>query len=302
MEPFELTISALDQSKQRLDKFLVRNLPTMSRSRIAQLIDDGHITINGKVVKSSYAIRLGDIVKVSEPPLEKAPQQASDIDFEVIHEDESIIVVNKPVGLVTHPAPGHKGDTLVNGLLARFPHLSGINGIARPGIVHRIDKDTSGLLVVAKNDVAHRYLAAQLADHSLKRTYIALVKGRIEEEAATIKAPIGRDPQFRQKMAVNTDNGKPAITHFKVIRRFSEYTLLELELETGRTHQIRVHLAYIGHPLVGDVVYGGKDKRYAKGQLLHATRLEMLHPDTKKKVSYRADLPKEFVAVLALLK
>jgi len=300
MKRTTIVINDADLSLGRLDKLLATRLPDLSRSKIERMIKSGAITVNGRAEKPSYEARLGDVITIIETP-EPTTLTAAAIPFGVIHEDDDIIVVDKPVGLVTHPAPGHHGDTLVNGLLARFPSLSGINGNERPGIVHRIDKDTSGLLVVAKNDDAHRYLAAQLADHTISRTYIALVKGTIQEETATIKAPIGRHARFRKKMDVNIATGKAAVTRFKVKARYLGYTLLEVELETGRTHQIRVHLAYIGHPIVGDLLYGGKDPLYHDGQLLHAFRLRLIHPKTKKAATYEAPLPAHFQTILTSL-
>lgn len=292
-----LIVTELSQAL-RLDKYLSSQQPEQSRSRFEQLIKAGHITVNGKVAKPAYQVLTGDVIEIDEPaPIDDInPRQ--DVPFTVIFEDEDIIVIDKPSGVVTHPAPGHGSDTLVNGLLSRYPHLSGINGIKRPGIVHRIDKDTSGLLVVARNDKAHRHLALQLADHTMFRQYLALCKGVISESEGMIDAPIGRDTRNRQKMGVNLIHGKNAITHFKVMQRYHEHTLLSLQLETGRTHQIRVHLSYIKHPIVGDNLYGGRDPLYQKGQLLHATKLVLTHPTTNKRMTFETPLPDHFNDVI----
>ncbi|MFA5235979.1 MAG: RluA family pseudouridine synthase [Bacilli bacterium] len=295
---FKIIVSAPETTTARLDRYLAAKLPDFSRSRIDALIKAGAVTVNGQTVKSSYAPRRNDEIIISVPEATEDLRPGAEVTFTVIHEDDDIIVVDKPVGLVTHPAPGHHDDTLVNGLLARYPSLSGISGIKRPGIVHRIDKDTSGLLVIARNDKAHRYLADQLVDHAMHREYYALVKGTIEENEGVIDAPIGRDPKRRQQMAVTPYHSKDAETHFQVLKRYAGYTLLSVALKTGRTHQIRVHLAYIRHPIVGDIVYGGHDPLYSKGQLLHAYRLTLRHPGTNKITSYEARIPDHFQVIL----
>jgi len=295
-------ITTSDQTSQRIDKLLANLLTDLSRSRVESLIKQAAILVNGKMVRPSYMPRLGDTIEISIPELAESVQAKEEVPFTEIYRDEDIIVIDKPVGVVTHPAPGHHDDTLVNGLLARYPALSGINGVKRPGIVHRIDKDTSGLLVVAVNDAAHRHLADQLSDHSMYREYIALVKGIIGESEGIIDAPIGRDARYRQKMAVNLHTGKEARTHFKVLSRFNGYTLLSVRLETGRTHQIRVHLSYILHPIVGDPQYGGKDSLYKDGQLLHAHKLILTHPRRCEKMTFECPLPPHFLKVLERLK
>jgi 23S rRNA pseudouridine1911/1915/1917 synthase len=294
-------ITNSEQTLRRIDKLIATMRTDLSRSRVESLIKQGAIRVNGELVRPSYLPRLNDTIEISIPDLSESILPKAEVPFTEIYRDEDIIVIDKPVGVVTHPAPGHRDDTLVNGLLARYPTLSGINGVKRPGIVHRIDKDTSGLLVVAVNDVAHRHLAKQLVDHSMHREYIALVKGVITETEGIIDAPIGRDQHYRQKMAVNLRLGKEAKTNFKVISRFSGYTLLAVRLETGRTHQIRVHLSYILHPIVGDPLYGGKDPLYKDGQLLHAHKLMLTHPHTGEKMTFECRLPPHFINVLEKL-
>ncbi len=297
-QPIKFVVSSDEPINERLDRFLAAKFEDFSRSRIEGLIKSGAITVNGAVSKSSYIPRPGDEIIIVVPEPLHDPRPGIQIPFTVIYEDEDIIVVDKPTGLVTHPAPGHQQDTLVNGLLARYPSLSGINGVKRPGIVHRIDKDTSGLLVIARNDRAHRYLADQLVDHAMHREYYALVKGTIEENEGIINAPIGRDAKRRQQMAVTPHHAKEAETRFQVIKRYAGYTLLSVALKTGRTHQIRVHLAYIKHPIVGDRLYGGGDPLYDQGQLLHAYKLTLRHPKSGKSATYEAPLPDHFQTVL----
>jgi 23S rRNA pseudouridine1911/1915/1917 synthase len=298
VQKIEISVTKDEPIDKRLDRYISNRLKDFSRSRIDSLIKKEAVTINGKPVKSSYGPRIGDVIVIIISEASEDVHPGTEVAFTVVHEDDDFIVVDKPVGLVTHPAPGHAQDTLVNGLLARYPSLSGINGVKRPGIVHRIDKDTSGLLVIARNDHAHRYLADQLVDHAMHREYYALVKGTIEENEGMIDAPIGRDPKHRQQMAVTPYHSKAAETSFKVVKRYAGYTLLSVALKTGRTHQIRVHLAFIKHPIVGDLVYGGRDPLYDKGQLLHAYRLTLRHPSSKKIVSYEAKLPEHFKAIL----
>lgn len=283
----------------RLDKVLVLELKDRSREFIMRLIDEGEVLVNDKKVKNSYRVKENDEITINIPEAKNLDATPQDIPLDIVYEDDDIIVINKPRDLVVHPSNGHEDGTLVNALLAHCTNLSGINGVKRPGIVHRIDKDTTGLLVVAKNDYAHEFLAKQLEDHTLHREYIALVKGVIKEEDGKIIAPIGRDKYNRQKMAVDVKNGKPAVTHFHVLKRFNQYTLISCVLETGRTHQIRVHMNYIGYPIEGDLVYGPKSHLlFDKGQLLHAEKLILIHPKTKKKMMFSAPLPKDFQDVI----
>lgn len=283
----------------RLDKFLAREIEDLTRSYIQKLLGEGMAKINGKEVKPSYKLQTGDKIELIEPDPVELTVEPENIPLDIYYEDEDVIVVNKPQGMVVHPADGNYSGTLVNALLYHCRDLSGINGVLRPGIVHRIDKDTSGLLVVAKNDASHLDLAGQLKEHSVTRRYLALVHGNLQVESGTIEAPIGRDPNNRQKMAVTDKNSKQAITHFKVKKRFGQYTLVECQLETGRTHQIRVHMAYIKHPVVGDPKYGGKTKKFnLNGQLLHAAVLGFKHPRTAEYLEFEAPLPKHFQAVL----
>ena len=295
----KLLITNSDYIGLRLDKVLVSELKDRSREFIMRLIDEGEVLVNDKKVKNSYRVKENDEITINIPEAKNLDATPQDIPLDIVYEDDDIIVINKPRDLVVHPSNGHEDGTLVNALLAHCTNLSGINGVKRPGIVHRIDKDTTGLLVVAKNDYAHEFLAKQLEDHTLHREYIALVKGVIKEEDGKIIAPIGRDKYNRQKMAVDVKNGKPAVTHFHVLKRFNQYTLISCVLETGRTHQIRVHMNYIGYPIEGDPVYGPKSHLlFDKGQLLHAEKLILIHPKTKKKMTFTAPLPKDFQDVI----
>lgn len=295
----KLLITNSDYIGLRLDKVLVLEFKDRSREFIMRLIDEGEVLVNDKKAKNSYRVKENDEITINIPEAKNLDATPQDIPLDIVYEDDDIIVINKPRDLVVHPSNGHEDGTLVNALLAHCTNLSGINGIKRPGIVHRIDKDTTGLLVVAKNDYAHEFLAKQLEDHTLHREYIALVKGVIKEEDGKIIAPIGRDKYNRQKMAVDVKNGKPAVTHFHVLKRFNQYTLISCVLETGRTHQIRVHMNYIGYPIEGDPVYGPKSHLlFDKGQLLHAEKLILIHPKTKKKMTFSAPLPKDFQDVI----
>ena len=295
----KLLITNNDYIGLRLDKVLVSELKDRSREFIMRLIDEGEVLVNDKKAKNSYRVKENDEITINIPKAKSLDATPQDIPLDIVYEDDDIIVINKPRDLVVHPSNGHEDGTLVNALLAHCTNLSGINGVKRPGIVHRIDKDTTGLLVVAKNDYAHEFLAKQLEDHTLHREYIALVKGVIKEEDGKIIAPIGRDKYNRQKMAVDVKNGKPAVTHFHVLKRFNQYTLISCVLETGRTHQIRVHMNYIGYPIEGDPVYGPKSHLlFDKGQLLHAEKLILIHPKTKKKMTFTAPLPKDFQDVI----
>ena len=283
-----------DEGK-RLDAFAAEKVENMSRSGAMSLIESGGVTVCGKVQKKNYRIKEGDEVTVDVPPPREYEAKAEEIPLDIRYEDKSVVVINKPKGMVVHPAAGNYEGTLVNALLAYCKdELSGIGGVMRPGIVHRIDKDTSGLLIVAKNDGAHRHLAEQLKTRTLSRTYYALVLGNVKDDKGTVNAPIARSPKDRKKMAV-VKGGREAVTHYEVIKRYRGYTLVKCKLETGRTHQIRVHMAYIGHPLAGDIVYGNKsDKSGIEGQCLHAARLEFIHPDTGENVAVEAELPKYF--------
>ena len=285
----------------RLDAFLAARLPELSRSRAASLVQEGRVTVNGRPVSKSCRLSGGETLSVSLPeqPADTA-LTAQDIPLDVVYEDDDVIVVNKPAGLVVHPAPGHPDGTLVNALLHHCgDSLSGIGGEKRPGIVHRIDRDTSGLIIAAKNDRAHLSLAAQLQDHSLSRVYEAVAVGGLREDCGTVDAPIGRHPVDRKRMAVDRQNGREAVTHWRVLARYPGFTHVECRLETGRTHQIRVHLASIGHPLLGDVVYGSKKPVPGlAGQCLHARRLRFTHPSTGQLVELECPLPGWFQDVL----
>ena len=288
---------------ERLDAFLARSVPDLSRSAAQKLIEEGLVTRNGKPGKKNDKLNVGDAVsyEIPEPkPVDIAPKE---MPLDIVYEDDDLLVINKPKGLVVHPAAGHSDDTLVNGLLyALGDDLSGINGELRPGIVHRIDKDTSGLLAVAKNDLAHTVLASQLKDHSMARTYEAIVCGVMKEDSGTVDAPIGRHPSDRKKMCVTQRNSKPAVTHWEVIRRYRGYTHIRCKLETGRTHQIRVHMAYIGHPILGDTVYGHKKPELGQSsQCLHAGTLCFAHPRDGHPVVVYAELPQYFQDVLEKL-
>ncbi len=283
----------------RLDNYL--SLKTdISRNKIQSLIKDGNVLVNGKKEKSSYKVRLDDEIEFEYFETENHLEPEK-MDLDIVYEDDDILVINKPNGLVVHPAPGNYNHTLANALSYYSNELSDINGEFRPGIVHRIDAFTTGLLVVAKNNKAHEFLASELASKNIKRTYEALVWGIIKEDTGTIDAPIGRDPKDRKKMAV-VANGKNAITNFKVLDRFKRTTLLEIELETGRTHQIRVHMNYINHPVVNDPVYGNYPKIDESGQVLHAKKLELIHPTTKEKMVFTSELPEEFKNILEKFK
>lgn len=286
----------------RLDLFLHEHVfKDKSRSFVQNLIKNGHVAVNDVAVKTGYALKRDDVVTFELPETKKLDIEAVDMSLDIIYEDDDLMVINKPQGLVVHPASSYHEPTLVHGLLFQADQLSSINGIARPGIVHRIDKDTSGLLVVAKNDETHQALSKDLSQHLIKRKYIALVYGALKEEQGTIDLPIQRHPKNRLKMAV-IEGGKRAVTHFKVLERFEGYTLLSCELETGRTHQIRVHLSYIHHPIVGDPLYGPKDVHGEDGQFLHATELSFFHPTKKEHMTFHADMPQNFKELLDQLR
>ena len=298
MEPIRLRASE-ESKNQRLDAFLASSLDGLTRSQAARLIESGEVAVNGRAVSKSYKLAGGEDIAVTLPepePVEAVPQ---DIPLDVVYEDADVIVVNKPSGMVVHPAPGHPDGTLVNALLYHCAGtLSGVGGALRPGIVHRIDRDTSGLIIAAKNDAAHQYLSAQLADHTLARTYECIVVGALREDRGTVDAPIARHPTDRKRMAV-VAGGREAVTHWEVIARYPGYTHVRCRLETGRTHQIRVHMAYIGHPILGDTVYGAKKEVPGlTGQCLHAVGLRFLHPRTHEVVELSCPLPEEFTRML----
>ena len=298
MEP--ILLRASEESKnQRLDAFLASSLDGLTRSQATRLIESGEVAVNGRAVSKSYKLAGGEDIAVTLPepePVEAVPQ---DIPLDVVYEDADVIVINKPSGMVVHPAPGHPDGTLVNALLYHCAGtLSGVGGALRPGIVHRIDRDTSGLIIAAKNDAAHQYLSAQLADHTLARTYECIVVGALREDRGTVNAPIARHPTDRKRMAV-VAGGREAVTHWEVIARYPGYTHVRCRLETGRTHQIRVHMAYIGHPILGDTVYGAKKEVPGlTGQCLHAVGLRFLHPRTHEVVELSCPLPEEFTRML----
>ena len=291
--------TVVEMQNGRLDKVCSEIFSDYSRSQIKQLLDGGNITVNGKTEKAKYKVKSGDVIRLEEPETKTLELRPENIPLDIVYEDDDVIVINKPQGMVVHPAPGHDEHTLVNALLYHCP-LSTINGTFRPGIVHRIDKDTSGLLMVAKNDKAHRSLAKQLKDKTNIREYVALVHGRIAEDEGTINAPIGRSLKDRKKQAVVKD-GRNAVTHFEVLKRYRDYTFVRCILETGRTHQIRVHMKYIGHPLVGDPLYGPKKTIKGNGQFLHAGKLGFVHPTTGKLLIFEAPLPKIFQECLEKL-
>lgn len=293
-----------ENQQMRLDKYLAEQFPEQTRSYLQKLIKEGQVMVNGKTVKSGYQLSKGDEVSVTIPEPKELDVEPQKMDLDIVYEDEDVILINKPKGMVVHPAPGHTTDTLVNGLLYHCKdNLSGINGVARPGIVHRIDRDTTGILIVCKNDMSHNSIAAQLKEHSINRRYRALVHGNLKEDTGTVEGPIGRHPVDRKKMAINERNGKPAVTHYTVLERFGNYTLIECKLETGRTHQIRVHMTSIGHPLVGDEVYGpAKCPFKLQGQCLHAMVLGFVHPRIGEYMEFSADLPEYFEDLLKKLR
>lgn len=296
----ERFITKSKNNGMRLDKVLVSFLDNKSRSFVANLIDEGKCLVNGKPAKASLKVKEGDVVELEIPEAKPLKVVSENIPLKIIYEDSDILIIDKPQGMVVHPSFGHNEHTLVNAILHHCKDLSGINGVMRPGIVHRIDKDTSGLICVAKNDFAHNFLAEQLKNHTMQRTYLALVRGVIKENHGTINMPIGRDKRNRQKMAVTKENSKEAITNFDVIKRYSSNTLVECHLLTGRTHQIRVHMAFIEHPVEGDPVYGGRSykKLYDGGQLLTAVKLKLIHPRSKKEMEFQTEIPSYFQNVL----
>lgn len=287
----------------RIDRFLTDNIPEITRSAVQKIIDEANVTVNGEVVPKNYKCRVGDNVDVTVPDAKPLEAVGQNIPIDIVYEDEHLLVVNKPKGMVVHPANGNPDGTLVNALLYHCgDSLSGINGVIRPGIVHRIDKDTSGLLIVAKSDKAHIGLAQQIKDHSFSRAYEAVVYGNIKEDCGTVCQPIGRDTKDRKRMAVTMKNSKPATTHYEVIKRYGDFTHVRCVLETGRTHQIRVHMAYLGHPVAGDAVYGPRKViTRLNGQCLHAKHIGFVHPVTNEYLEFESDLPEYFTSFLNYL-
>lgn len=294
----ELTVIS-DKENERIDVYLSETLDDMSRSAVQKIISSGNVTVNGKTVKSNYKIKPNDFIGIILPEPEVLDIAPEDIFIDIVYEDNDLAVINKTQGMVVHPSAGHYSGTLVNGLMYRLKNLSSINGVMRPGIVHRLDKNTSGLMLVAKNDKSHNYLAKCLKDHSINRIYYALVEGNIKTESGVIDAPLGRSEKDRKKRAVTYKNSKNAVTNYWVVERFGKYTLIKLKLETGRTHQIRVHMKYIGHPVVGDDVYGSKTNKFGlNGQLLHSKSLGFIHPTTGEYMEFENELPDYFQKVL----
>ncbi len=288
---------------ERIDRFLSGQYEALSRSFLQKLLKNGDVLVNGSPVKASYTVTEGDDIVLNVPEALEPEIVPEDIPLSVLYEDQDVILVNKPKGMVVHPAAGHNTGTLVNALMYHCRGgLSGINGVLRPGIVHRIDMDTTGVIVACKNDMAHAFLAAQLKEHTITRRYQAIVHGSFKEDEGTVDAPVGRHPQDRKKMCVNEKNGRNAVTHYRVLRRFEKFTHIECRLETGRTHQIRVHMAYLGHPLLGDAVYGPAKCLYRlKGQTLHAGILGFIHPRSREYVEFTAPLPEYFEKLLRTL-
>lgn len=303
MEILNYTVQKEDAGV-RIDRFLSEKNEDLSRSYLQKLLKEQKVQVNGSLVKANYKVSSEDEIQVMVPDLEEPDILPEEIPLDILYEDEDVLVVNKPKGMVVHPSAGHITGTLVNAVMAHcHENLSGINGIMRPGIVHRIDKDTTGALLICKNDNAHRSLAEQLKEHSIKRRYRAVVQGNIKEDEGTIEGPIGRHPVDRKKMSVNYKNGKDAVTHYHVLERFGNSTYVECRLETGRTHQIRVHMASIGHPLLGDEVYGsGKNPYHLQGQALHAMVLGFVHPSTGEYLEFTAPLPDYFLKLLVKLR
>lgn len=289
--------------EERIDHYLALLNESLTRSYLQKLIKTGAVLVNGKCVKASYRVEADDLVEVNIPEAVTPDILPENIPLDILYEDDDVILVNKPKGMVVHPAPGHYSGTIVNALMYHCgASLSGINGVMRPGIVHRIDKDTTGVVIACKNDYAHQAIADQLKEHSITRRYYALVCGNIKENEGTVEGAIGRHPTDRKRMAINYEHGKPAITHYKALERFGKYTWIECRLETGRTHQIRVHMASIGHPLLGDGVYGGETRNSLTGQCLHAYVLGFVHPATNLYMEFSAPLPQYFEKLLETLR
>ncbi|MCH5254232.1 MAG: RluA family pseudouridine synthase [Lachnospiraceae bacterium] len=302
MEQFSYRVGVEDED-ERIDKWISNTLSSLSRSYIQKLIKDNQLFVNDKPQKASYRIKVDDEIRFQVPDVAAPVIPAEDIPLNVLYEDSDLLIVDKPKGMVVHPAPGHYSGTLVNAVMFHCKNnLSGINGVMRPGIVHRIDRDTTGALIVCKNDAAHQQIASQLKSHSITRKYRAIVHGRLPLEEGSIDAPIGRDVKERKKMAVNLQNGKHAVTHYKTLKTYKEYTYIECQLETGRTHQIRVHMASIGHPLLGDEIYGSRKTNFRlNGQTLHAMTIGFIHPSTQKYLEIEAPLPEYFQHLLSVL-
>ncbi|MDX9917042.1 MAG: RluA family pseudouridine synthase [Gudongella sp.] len=296
MKQIEILVG--EEDNERLDYYLSIELDDVSRNFVQKLIKDGNVLVNGTVKKASYKVKQGETLLASIPEAEPLKLIPQNIPLNIVYQDESLAVINKPQGMVVHPAPGNYDGTLVNALLYHLDNLSSINGVIRPGIVHRLDKDTSGLLVVAKNDLAHRILSDNLKRHEITREYIALLNGKLKEDKGTLNFPIGRDPRNRKKMAVVTQNGKEAVTHYEVIKQYERYVLTQIRLETGRTHQIRVHFSNIGHPVVGDPLYSTGTNEFGALQLLHAAKIAFIHPITGIQMQFEAELPVEFQNVV----
>lgn len=289
-------INCVADRVERIDKFISSKLDGVTRSYVQKLIDDGNVLVDGKVVKSNHKLKVGQNIVMDIPEAKSLDIKAEDIKLDIVYEDEHMLVVNKPQNMVVHPAAGNYEGTLVNALMHHCgDSLSGINGVIRPGIVHRIDKDTSGLLLVAKDDETHLGLSEQIKEHSLTRKYVAIVHGNFKNDEGTVDAPIGRHPTDRKRMCITEKNSKNAVTHYRVLKRFAEYSLVECKLETGRTHQIRVHMASIGHPVMGDKTYGVKKEKYnLSGQLLHAKIVGFIHPITKEYMEFETEIPERF--------
>ncbi len=291
-----------DSENDRIDSYISNHLDDISRNSVQKLISEGNVKVNSKVIKSNYRLKKNDEIVVIKPEPQILDVVAENIDIKIVYEDDDVAIINKSQGIVVHPAPGHSSGTLVNGLMHHLENLSSINGILRPGIVHRLDKNTSGLMLVAKNDKSHNYLAECLKNHSIYRIYYALVEGKVKEDNGIINAPLGRSEKDRKKRAVTSKNSKEAVTNFWVVKKYDKYTLLKLKLETGRTHQIRVHMKYIGHPVVGDDVYGSKTNKFGlSGQLLHSKTLGFIHPTTKDYMEFDSELPSYFTKVLRII-
>jgi 23S rRNA pseudouridine1911/1915/1917 synthase len=303
METIELTVTP-EEGGIRIDRYLSDKREELSRSYLQKLLKEHLVTVNGKEIKANYKVQASDVVVLTLPELTEPDILAEEIPLDILYEDEDLMVINKPKGMVVHPSVGHTSGTLVNAVMAHCgENLSGINGVMRPGIVHRIDKDTTGALFICKNDAAHRALADQLKEHSIRRRYRAIVWGNLKEDEGTVEGPIGRHPTDRKRMAINYKNGKDAVTHYRVLERFGNATYVECRLETGRTHQIRVHMTSIGHPLLGDEVYGTrKDSFHLQGQTLHAMILGFTHPRTGEYLEFTAPLPEYFTKLLDKLR
>jgi len=300
MDEYSITVEKEDQGK-RIDKYLAEKFEDLSRSFIQKLIREAKIKVNNSEIDKSYKISSGDFLKI-QVEAKESEIKAVEMELDIVYEDQDIIVINKNADRVVHPAPGHYNDTVVNAMLAHVDNLSAINGVKRPGIVHRLDKDTSGLLIVAKNDKSHKGLAQQFKNRSVEKYYYALIEGNLAYKKGKIDAPIGRDPNNRKKMAVRKRHSKNAVSRFKIIEEFKNFTLVEVKIETGRTHQIRVHFSYLGHPVVGDKKYGSQNKLGAERQLLHAKRLIITHPITGEKMKFEAELKADFKSVLSQLR